>query len=165
MAKAKLTAQGTWRVQIEISGTRKSKTFENKDDAEGWAAEQTARLRRQKSMRLREATEALSNIIPKRLLAAARNLPVHLEDVLASAAPASSFTGIYFLIFQQDVVYVGQSIDVLGRISRHKREGKEFDSYSYILCQPEKLNELESAYIASFMPWLNFTLGRPVRNI
>lgn len=165
MAIPQLTPQGTWRIQIEICGTRKSKTFPTKEGAETWAKEHTARLRRQKVMRSKEATEVLSNIIPKRLLAAAREVPVQLDDLLASAAPAASFTGIYFLILNQEVVYVGQSVDVLGRISRHKREGKEFDSYSYVLCSPENLNTLEAQYITAFMPWLNFTLGRVVRNL
>lgn len=165
MATPKPTEQGTWRIQIEICGARKSKTFPTKEAAVAWAAEHTTRLRRQKALRSREALEAVANIIPKRLISAARDVPVQLEDLLASAAPAANFTGIYFLILNQEVVYVGQSVDVLGRISRHKREGKQFDSYSYILCAPEKLNTLEAQYITAFMPWLNFTLGRVVRNL
>ena len=165
MAPPKETKCGTWHIQIDVAGVRKSKTFATKEQSEKWAKDQTALIRRQKAMRSQEALEALSNIIPKRLLAAARDVPVSLDDVLSSAAPASHFTGIYFLIFEQEVIYVGQSVDVLGRISRHKREGKEFDSYSYILCAPERLNELEALYITAFMPWLNYTLGRVPRNI
>lgn len=84
---------------------------------------------------------------------------------MRSAIPAPSFTGIYFLIQNGEIEYVGQSVDILHRISRHKREGKEFDSYAYLVCEKDRLNELEALYITALMPWLNYTLGRVTRNL
>lgn len=45
MATAKKTAQGTWRVQIEIKGVRDSGTFPTKRDADAWAARRATELR------------------------------------------------------------------------------------------------------------------------
>src|SRR5574343_171770 len=40
--------------------------------------------------------------------------------------------GIYFLYFQNKVVYIGESKCVLGRIAQHYKEGvKIFDKYTY----------------------------------
>ncbi|MCU4119363.1 tyrosine-type recombinase/integrase [Variovorax sp. N23] len=45
MAKAKKTAQGTWRVQIEIAGVRESGTFDTKREADEWSSRRTLELR------------------------------------------------------------------------------------------------------------------------
>jgi integrase len=45
MATPKKTAQGTWRVQIEISGQRDSGTFATKREADEWNARRTLELR------------------------------------------------------------------------------------------------------------------------
>jgi hypothetical protein len=165
MATPTKTTKGTWRIQIEICGVRKSRTFKDEASAIEWANQKTRVLKQAGALRLKEAESALATAVPKRMLEALRSVPHDLHDVLRAAIPAASFTGIYFLILGGDVVYVGQSIDILNRISKHRREGKEFDSYAYMLCEREKLNDLEALYITALMPWLNFTLGRVPRNI
>lgn len=45
MATAKKTAQGTWRVQIEIRGVRESYTAPTKREADAWAARRSTEIR------------------------------------------------------------------------------------------------------------------------
>ncbi|MFM9922710.1 site-specific integrase [Variovorax sp. H27-G14] len=45
MAAPKKTAQGTWRVQLEIGGIRDSGTFDTKREADDWNARRTIELR------------------------------------------------------------------------------------------------------------------------
>jgi integrase len=45
MATAKKTAQGTWRVQLEIKGVRDSGTFPTKREADAWAARRATEIR------------------------------------------------------------------------------------------------------------------------
>jgi integrase len=45
MAKPQKTAQGTWRIQIEVKGARESGTFPTKREAEAWRDQRSAELR------------------------------------------------------------------------------------------------------------------------
>jgi hypothetical protein len=68
--------------------------------------------------------------------------------------PAVSACGIYFLIDEKKVVYVGQSVNVFSRVFAHLGS-KNFDSYVYLPCEKEKLDKLESLYIHFLSPPLN----------
>lgn len=63
-------------------------------------------------------------------------------------------TGVYFLIKNHKIVYVGQAMNVFRRVADHSIT-KEFDSFSYIRCKQEVLNVVESLYIHVFKPPLN----------
>lgn len=63
-------------------------------------------------------------------------------------------SGVYFLRHMGKVVYVGQSVNILGRVSQHQGE-KEFDSVSYVRCQKENLNNVEGFFIKLLAPELN----------
>ena len=165
MATPKLTSQGTWRVQIMVAGVRAGGTFSTKEEADKWASAKTTSLLRKETLRSVKASDMLVNNVPKKLVQALQDAPYTKAEIMAAALPANRTSGVYFLMLDDEVVYVGQSVDVLGRISRHKRDGKEFDSFSYILCEEGDLNRLEALYITVLMPWLNFTLGRVPRNI
>lgn len=61
--------------------------------------------------------------------------------------------GIYFLFKGQEIVYIGQAIDVPTRIRQHMRTKTQgFDSYTYIDCDKNELNEWEAFYILTFTP-------------
>jgi hypothetical protein len=82
------------------------------------------------------------------------------ECILRSAKTAFHLCGIYFLLANAEIVYVGQSIDCNRRIFEHMRDPtKTFDSYYVIECQSHLLCELEARYIAKFSPLLN--VARP----
>lgn len=74
-------------------------------------------------------------------------------EIVACATPANSVTGVYFLIRAARVVYVGQSINVFARITTHG--DKNFDAFSYVACDRDQLDMLESLYIHLLSPPLN----------
>lgn len=65
----------------------------------------------------------------------------------------SSSPGIYFLFRNEEVVYVGQSLDIPSRLYVHFRSQTQgFTSYSVIPCEEAHLNDLEAFYILKFCP-------------
>ena len=67
-------------------------------------------------------------------------------------------TGIYFLISDSEVVYIGQSLNIYQRINRHLSDNKKiFDEVKFIEYEKEFLNDRESEYINLFIPKYNKT--------
>ena len=91
--------------------------------------------------------QELSNKITGKLL-------LRPEQVVQASTPWRTASGVYFLVDVDEVVYVGQSVNVYARIPQH--HDKHFDRYLYIPCKHELLNALESLYIHCFQPKLNF---------
>jgi hypothetical protein len=168
MASIVAYKENCWRVFIERHGIRKTKTFHDREAAEKWGAELEAMT--QKQLRglctLRERFElaqtALVTSIPPRVLEANAAIPYKHAEILEAAIPNSKPSGVYFLVKGPEVVYVGQSLDMLHRIARHRREGRDFDGFACLECEPEKLDELEAQYIAAFAPRWNVSFGRPL---
>ena len=77
------------------------------------------------------------------------------KEIAAAALPWRIATGVYFLLKEGNVVYVGQSINVYARIMQHK--DKCFDTFAYIPCENGQLDILESLYIHLLRPSLNGT--------
>lgn len=154
-----------WRAQVEKCGTRKTKTLKTREDAEVWAeAVEKAISKRANALTMKQklqmAESLLMTSIPKRVLQAMAAVPHDLEEVLDAALPYGKGSGIYFLIKDKEVIYVGQSTDVFHRMARHRRDNREFDSFAYIQCEKDQLDDLEAKYIAAFVPPLNLSLGR-----
>lgn len=69
--------------------------------------------------------------------------------------------GVYFLLRKGRVVYVGQSTHIDARVADHRKAAwRVFDSFSYILCEKDQLNTLESLYIHLFLPEENGHVGK-----
>jgi len=65
-------------------------------------------------------------------------------------------SGVYFLYDGNKLVYIGQSIDIRGRIMTHVREErKNFDKVFFINCHVNQLIEIETALIKYFNPYYN----------
>lgn len=78
------------------------------------------------------------------------------RQIVEMAIPFRLVTGIYFLILDGEIVYVGQSIDCTGRLSDHAKDmGKPFDSIYIIDAEADELNHLEGYYIRLFRPIYN----------
>lgn len=74
------------------------------------------------------------------------------EAIIAQAVPACPIMcGVYFLIRDGKVVYVGQSVHISNRIAAHAQR-KQFDCWSWLPCEIEGLDALERAYINALMP-------------
>jgi hypothetical protein len=66
------------------------------------------------------------------------------------------FSGVYFLVLQEHVVYVGQSTNVLSRIGSHSQNPlMKFDASFYVPIQRKNLLEAERKWIKEFDPQYN----------
>jgi hypothetical protein len=95
--------------------------------------------------------EAINDNRPPHFTSAELALPMTRHS-----ADESYLRGIYFLFKDGELVYIGQSKNVLSRISAHKSAGIVFDEFAYRLCERHELNRLEAAYTALHRPKLNF---------
>lgn len=167
MAYIRKLRENRWQAQIERHGIRKSRLFPTEEAATIWGAEMDAMGPRQlggmctPSERHDLAHTALITCIPMRVLEANALIPYKHAEILEAAVPLNKSSGIYFLVKGPEVVYVGQSVDMLHRIARHRREGREFDSFACVVCDSDKLDEMEAQYIAAFAPRNNVSFGRP----
>lgn len=74
------------------------------------------------------------------------------EEILAAAGPAPIPCGVYFLVKGAEVVYVGQSTNIVNRIMHHEHL---FDEVAWVSVPPDHLDITESLYIHALMPRLN----------
>lgn len=77
------------------------------------------------------------------------------HEIVKNSSLWNNALGIYFLIKNEKVVYVGQSKNVLTRISFHK--DKNFDSYAFLPCEEHEMDIIESLYIHLLQPEQNGT--------
>jgi hypothetical protein len=75
------------------------------------------------------------------------------EEIVKHALPWEKATGVYFLVQDDEVVYVGQSVHIYSRLAQH--QGKTFDRYAFVPCDAGVLDKLESLYIHVLKPKLN----------
>ena len=99
-----------------------------------------------KNLQAIDTMQELSNKVCKSVL-------LQEQDILLVAKPWMSFCGVYFLISDDEVVYVGQSVNVYARIAQHKN--KKFDKFAVLACSSQQLNVIESLYIHMLKPILN----------
>ena len=64
---------------------------------------------------------------------------------------------VYFLVFENEVVYVGQTAHGISRPLSHK--DKVFDEIKIIPCYEEDLNVLEDYYIVKYKPKYNVLIN------
>tara|TARA_Y100000034_G_scaffold130767_1_gene190042 strand:+ start:580 stop:1191 length:612 start_codon:yes stop_codon:yes gene_type:complete len=80
------------------------------------------------------------------------------HKIVSKATSVGLSSGVYFLIKDGAVVYVGQSKKLLSRLGSHVRDNLgKFDSYCYITCDEGKLDALESLYIHLIRPKMNYS--------
>ena len=68
-------------------------------------------------------------------------------------------TGVYFLIRQKVVVYVGRTKNLDQRLLGHTN--KQYDDVRFFPCPESKLSYYENRWIARFKPEYNAKAGRP----
>ena len=78
---------------------------------------------------------------------------LYAEDIIQHALPWKKSSGVYFLVHDNEIVYVGQSVHIYSRIAQH--QDKTFDRYAFVPCKEELLDVLESLYIHVLKPKLN----------
>lgn len=76
------------------------------------------------------------------------------EKIIAHAMPwDGKCCGIYFLVREERIIYVGASRNVYIRMPRHK--GRGFDRWYWIPCEEEHLEVVERFYITTMLPEQN----------
>jgi len=79
--------------------------------------------------------------------------PAALLDVEGLVRLPHRLTGVYFLVKDGRVVYVGQSVNVLERVLKHRT--KDFDEVWFLACRECELNEKERSFLDALVPRLN----------
>lgn len=81
------------------------------------------------------------------------------EEIIKKSLPTEDYimSCVYFLIRKGEVVYVGQSTKGFYRVLTHVGQ-KEFDSFSFVECSEENLDEMEAMYIAKLSPAHNHVM-------
>lgn len=75
-------------------------------------------------------------------------------------------SGIYLLLLNNIVVYVGQSNNLLSRIGTHSTEAiKTFDIIQYIECGSHELDSTELYYIRKYKPIHNIANNTSIGNL
>lgn len=122
-------------------------SYESADDRlRGLLTQERRLIRRLDELRKHELFSARSaSLTGKRLLRAA--------EIVEQASRWEAISGIYFLVRDDAVVYVGQSLNLYVRIACHA--AKNFDRVAFILCSPDQLDVMESLYIHLLEPELN----------
>lgn len=117
-------------------------------------AKEVARLEDKKKALLKEVdflSGNLSDISP--VLKQMNFSLVPVSEIVRKSSNYGNVCGVYFLIKDSEIVYIGQSINIAARITSHK--DKEFDNVSYVTCKRSELDILESLYIIAYNPVLN----------
>ena len=80
------------------------------------------------------------------------------EYILSIKKEKPKTSGVYFLIYKDEIVYIGQSKNIYKRIFDHKIK---FDSIAIIKCKGVfALKELEREYLIKFKPKYNKNVGQ-----
>ena len=119
--------------------------------------EELGGLKQKKKMLLQDVHATEFFVRAKQQLSRLKGLDlVSRQELIRNKIPMLPTIGVYFLIEKDEIVYVGQSVNVFARVSHHYQDGeKVFDSFCYISCEKEELNILESLYILIFQPRCN----------
>lgn len=74
-------------------------------------------------------------------------------------------SGVYFLVYEGVIVYVGKSTDVVARISTHVKEDIKLFQNAFFINVPEKdLSRVESAFIHVLKPYYNERPGQATKS-
>lgn len=146
-----INRNGRWTANVRVRPFKSiARTFGSKDEAEAWGNRMTAEL---KALRYREKDTGCFNSAEDSsdLKTAASVFQLPRLSIETSAC------GIYFLFKGSYCVYVGQSRQVHVRVREHrlKKLEKDFDSYAWIPCKPENLDNEELRFIKTLRPKLN----------
>lgn len=140
-----LLYKNKWRVEIKKRDFYRCRRFSDRAEGEKWGEKIEAEyklLRSQvKSGLLAGPTTKLKNVL----------------EILDLAQPVAQLCGIYFLIRDDQVIYIGKSKDVYSRIAEHRTRGREFTKFSVVPCDLAHLAGIEAAYIKLFKPIGNRT--------
>ena len=133
-----------WRVQICVQGIRESRSFESKREAKEWAQEREWKLKYPGKKEREEKNRNSSNTTPQQTT----------SQIVKNALPLNLSVGIFVLIKDGNIVYIGKSLDLQETIKQYLNS-KKFDHINVIECPEKNLDKYFEHYIAIFNPVLN----------
>lgn len=74
------------------------------------------------------------------------------------------FSGVYFLLLNDEIVYIGTSRNVHGRVAEHRANGRPFDKAFFVEASGDDREMLERALIKAITPSQN-RMHNPVAGI
>lgn len=74
------------------------------------------------------------------------------NNIISMSVPYTAHCGIYFLIENDTIVYIGQSIDIMWRVAEHRKQGKSFDRFAMIPIPAPWLDRIERLYVRALEP-------------
>jgi hypothetical protein len=83
-----------------------------------------------------------------------RKLPsvdIDKKTILENAIPRPA-SGIYFLIKNEEIIYIGKAVSVFARLIQHP---VKFDKFHFIQCEEKDLSITEKVLISKFKPAQN----------
>ncbi|MFM0044140.1 GIY-YIG nuclease family protein [Paraburkholderia sediminicola] len=83
------------------------------------------------------------------------------EEVIGRSIQVKGVHGVYFLIDDGEIVYIGKSTNFASRLGVHSLEKKFTRVYFMAIDDASQLDELERFYIKKFDPRLNKTKNWP----
>lgn len=86
------------------------------------------------------------------------------SDIFAASVSLGRgiFCGVYFLLMDEDVVYVGGSNTLLSRLATHiRKRAMKFNRIAFVKCDRRDVWTTEKAYIKAFDPIYNRRSGAP----
>ena len=136
-------SQKGWRAQVYVNGIRKSKMLRTKREAKIWAYQQ--------EMELRQLHQKRKEFYEKLGVEELSNLP----DILSLRMEVPAYPGIYFLMLDEEIIYIGKSTNVLTRLAAHIEKGRKFTHFYAIPYPVEELDKKEQYYIDLLKPSQN----------
>lgn len=144
-----------YRAFVRLRGRQQlAKTCLSREEAEQWGAQMEARLRSGDLSVYEECSPTKKKApSPKRIPLFDPAKLLGEAQIVSRAVEFSPVCGVYFLVKDARVVYVGQSTNVWRRVSDHKdRQEIEFQSVTVLEMPLEKLLEEEAKYIYKLKP-------------
>jgi len=135
MASIKIQPNGKYRALIcKKNAPRVSRVFDTEIEAKTWAS----------------MTEIAIKSCPDIHLLNSKYLTA--IDIIKNSIDFTPVIGVYFLIHENIITYIGKSTHIRRRVIQHQNDGRVFNAYSFILCGVDELDIIEKLYIRLFDP-------------
>lgn len=146
-----------WRAQVRRKDfDTEAKTFDSREEAEEWSALVEARINDVRNWRAKSTQP--------RMQLKTRDGLLTLSQILLASEPSTKIAAVYFLIKDNQIVYIGSTVDAQSRLLDHRNRGKEFDRHLVLAFKTiEQAREAELLYINQFKPEHNVLVKRPRR--
>lgn len=145
----------SWRALVRRKGFEtQCRTFKTEEEAREWAGIIESKI----------DTITTRKREPKKttVLKPSQNGMLSLSQIFMASTPAGRICGVYFLILDWRIVYIGTSVDMHRRIAEHRAAGKEFDRTLLLeFADVDTAKKMEKRYIHQFKPDTNQRLIRP----